>query len=213
MNHEKIRKMTQLALLTAVILILAFVPNIGYIRIPVLAIQATTVHIPVIIGSIVLGPQAGAFLGFVFGCTSLINNTMTPGVTSFCFSPFVRMGDGLGGTPLALVICFLPRILCGIVPYFVCRGFMKLMKNKKSMEKVSYLLGGVAGSMTNTILVMGMIYLFLGHQWAAAKAMAYEAVFGVILSVVFINGTMEAIVAALLSGAVAIPLMKLNERK
>ncbi len=59
MNHKKTKTMVQLALLTALIVMLAFVPYVGYIRIPVLAIQATTVHIPVIVGSILLGPKCG----------------------------------------------------------------------------------------------------------------------------------------------------------
>ena len=117
MNQHKTKSLVQLALFTALILLLAFVPYIGYIKIPILAIQATTIHIPVIVGSILLGPKRGAFLGFVFGLTSLINNTTQPGLTSFCFSPFIQVGDGLGGSPLALVVCFVPRIACGIVPY------------------------------------------------------------------------------------------------
>ena len=177
-----------------------------------MAIQATTVHIPVIIGSIVLGPKAGAFLGGVFGLTSLLNNTFQPGATSFCFSPFVSMGEGLGGSPLALVVCFVPRILCGMVPWFVYRGVTKLFENKKHWGKLAFIGAGIGGSMTNTVLVMSMIYIFFSHQWAAARNVAFEALFGVILSVVFINGTVEALVAALLAGAVSIPLLKLNER-
>ncbi len=212
MNHAKTLKMVQLALLLGLMLMLAFVPNIGYIRIPILAIQATTVHIPVIIGSIVLGPKSGAFLGFVFGLTSLVNNTFQPGATSFCFSPFVSMGEGLGGSPLALIICFLPRILCGVLPFFIYRGVSKLFANKRHWSKLAYIAAGIGGSMTNTVLVMSFIYLFFGQQWAAASNIAFEALFGVILSVVCINGTVEAIIAALLSGAVSIPLLRMNER-
>ena len=82
-----IRDSAQTALLSALIVLLAFVPYIGYIKLPILAIQATTIHIPVIIGSVVLGPKKGAFLGGLFGLTSLINNTTQPGITAFCFSP------------------------------------------------------------------------------------------------------------------------------
>ncbi len=212
MNHAKTLKMVQLALLLALLLMLAFVPNIGYIKIPILAIQATTVHIPVIIGSIVLGPKAGAFLGGVFGLTSLLNNTFQPGATSFCFSPFVSMGDGLGGSPLALIICFVPRILCGVLPYFIYKAFSKLFEHRKYWSKLSFIAAGIGGSMTNTILVMSFIYIFFGRQWAVASNIAFEALFGVILSVVFINGTVEALIAALLSGAVSLPLLRANER-
>lgn len=208
MKNTKTLGMVQLALLTALVAMLAFVPYIGYIKIPVLAIQATTVHIPVIVGSILLGPKKGAFLGFVFGMTSLINNTTQPGLTSFCFSPFIEIGEGLGGSPLALIVCFVPRILVGVVPYFTYEGLQKLWKNKEKGRKFSLVVSGVAGSMTNTILVMGMIYLFFGQAYAAARNMAFEAILGVILSVVCINGTIEAIIAALIASAVTTAMLR-----
>ena len=203
MKKQKILKTVQLSLLSAIIAILAFVPNLGYIKIPILAIQATTVHIPVIIGSILLGPVSGGILGGIFGLTSLLNNTMQPGITSFCFSPFIEIGAGLGGSPLALIVCFIPRILCGVVPYYIFKLIQNNSKNELKTRKFSLLLAGVAGSMTNTILVMGMIYLFFGPQYALARGIAFEAVLGVVLSVVGINGTIEAIIAALISSAIA----------
>ncbi len=210
MNHKKTKTMVQLALLTALIILLAFVPYVGYIRVPFFAIQATTVHIPVIVGSILLGPKCGGFLGFVFGLTSLINNTTEPGLTSFCFSPFVQIGDGLGGSPLALLVCFVPRIVCGIVPHYVYTGLQKLSKSPDKSRKYTLLVSGVAGSITNTILVMGMIYLFFGHAYAAARSIAFEAILGVILSVIYINGTLEAIIAAIIASAVVTAVRKSN---
>lgn len=208
MKYTKTLSMVQLALFSALIMLLATVPYIGYIKVPFLAIQATTIHIPVIVGSILLGPKAGAFLGAVFGLTSLINNTTQPGITSFCFSPFIQMGEGLGGSPLALIICFVPRILCGVIPHYVFHGVQKLTKDPGRTRKRSLLLAGVAGSMTNTLLVMSMIYLFFGQAYAAARNIAYEAILGVIGSVILINGTIEAIVAALIASAVALAMMR-----
>ena len=200
MNNSKTITMVQTAIFIALVLVLAFVPFVGYIKIPVLAIQATTVHIPVIVGSILLGPKAGALLGFTFGLTSLINNTISPSIVSFCFSPFIEVGDGLGGSPLALIICFIPRI--------VYKGLKKLFKDGKIGKGAALTISGIAGSMTNTILVMSMIYLFFGKEWAAAKDIAYNAVLGVIGSVIAINGSIEAIVAALITTAVATALIK-----
>ena len=75
-------------------------------------------------------------------------------------------------------------------------------------RKLSLLLAGVAGSMTNTLLVMTMIYLFFGQAYAAARNIAYEAILGVIGSVILINGTIEAIIAALIASAVALAMMR-----
>ena len=149
-----------------------------------------------------------AVLGGLFGLTSLINNTTQPGITSFCFSPFIELGDGMGGSPLSLIICFVPRILCGIVPFYVYNLIQSHAKNKEKTRKVSLLAAGVAGSMTNTILVMSMIYIFFGAQYAEARSIAFEAVLGVILSVVGINGTIEAVIAAMISAAVSTALLK-----
>lgn len=213
MKQTKTVKLVQTALLTALIILLAFVPGVGYIRLPFLAIQATTVHIPVIVGSLILGPGPGAFLGAVFGLTSLINNTVSPGITSFCFSPFVAMGEGLGGSPLALIICFVPRILCGVVPYYISKWISGGSGELNARRRVSFLAAGTAGSLTNTLLVMSMIYIFFGHEYAAAKSLAYEAVFGVVLSVVSINGTIEAVIAALIATAAASAILHIGAVK
>ena len=52
--------MVRVALLVAIVILLANTP-LGMIQLPI--IKATTVHIPVIIGAILLGPLAGAILG------------------------------------------------------------------------------------------------------------------------------------------------------
>ena len=90
MSNKKTFSMVLTALFAAIIVMMAFVPYVGYINLVV--IKATLIHVPVIIGSIILGPKKGAFLGFIFGCTSLINNTFNPSLLSFAFSPFYRVG-------------------------------------------------------------------------------------------------------------------------
>ena len=59
-----VRSMIQVALFGAIIVILAFTPFLGYI--PLGFTRATIIHIPVIIGSLLMGPKKGAVLGFVF---------------------------------------------------------------------------------------------------------------------------------------------------
>ena len=51
-QNNKTRTLVQLALLTALILLLANLPYVGYIKLPFLGVQATTIHIPVIVGSL-----------------------------------------------------------------------------------------------------------------------------------------------------------------
>ena len=95
MNIEKkdTRWLTSVALMMAIVILLANTP-LGMIQLPI--IKATTVHIPVIIGAVLLGPAAGAVLGGTFGVCSLISNTMAPTLLSFAFSPFMSMSGILG---------------------------------------------------------------------------------------------------------------------
>ena len=200
-RNEKTLGLVQVALFTAIIFVLAMVPGLGYI--PLGVIRATTIHIPVIVGSLVLGPKKGALLGGMFGLTSLINNTITPTVTSFVFSPILAIEmSGIKGAVMSLVICFVPRILIGIVPYYVYAGIRKIMKKGKKSQTVALGVAGVAGSLTNTLLVMNLIYAFFGEQYAQAKEMAYEALYGSILVIIGTNGVPEAIVAAVLVVAI-----------
>ena len=86
--------MVQVAIFGAIICIMAFTPFLGYI--PLGFTRATIIHVPVIIASLLMGPKKGAALGFVFGLTSFINNTMNPTVTSFVFTPFYSLGEYSG---------------------------------------------------------------------------------------------------------------------
>ena len=204
-TKEKTRGMVQLALFSAIILILAFTPFLGYI--PLGFTRATIIHIPVIVASVMLGPKKGAFLGALFGLTSLINNTVNPTVTSFVFSPFYNVG-GVSGNWLSLVICFVPRILVGVVPYYVYKWVRSLFHKRKDAQTVPLICAGIAGALTNTLLVMNMIFLFFQRDYAAANKKAPEALYTFILSVIGINGVPEAIVAAVLTLAICKALLR-----
>ena len=193
------RDLAEMALFLAIIIILAFTP-LGYI--PLGIITPTTMHIPVIVAGIVLGPKKGAITGFMFGLTSFLKASFfAPTITSFLFSPLYP-----GGNAWSLVICFVPRILIGIVAYYVYIGMKKVIKN----SVVSMAVAGAMGSITNTILVMGMAYKFFGRQYAEALDKAYEVVLPFILSVVFGNGVPEAIVAAIITAGVCTALLKVR---
>lgn len=189
------QKMVLTAAFAAIIIVMANVPFLGYI--PLGFMKATTLHIPVIIGAVLMGPASGAFLGFIFGLTSFLQATFQPSVTSFCFSPFYSVGD-FHGNFYSLIVCFVPRILIGVVAYFVFAALMKVLKGKRKVkETIALPIAGVLGSMTNTILVMGGIYVFFGEQYMAATSKV-GALFGVIMAVVVGNGIPEAIVCAVL---------------
>lgn len=209
-NNNKTLGLVQLALFSAIIIVMSFVPFLGYI--PLGFMNATIIHIPVIIGSVILGYKKGAFLGFLFGLSSLIVNTTRPNLTSFVFTPFYAVGDSSGNF-LSLIICFVPRILVGIVPYFVYSGIQKGFGKKKGSRSVGLTLAGIAGSLTNTLLVMHMIYLFFGNSYATAKGIAVDALYGLILTVIGTQGVPEAIVAAILTAAIGGAILRFQNRK
>jgi uncharacterized membrane protein len=201
-----IRWMVSVALMSAIIVVLANTP-LGMIQLPI--IKATTVHIPVIIGAILLGPMAGGILGFVFGVCSLISNTMAPTLLSFAFSPFLST-TGIPGALKAIWIAVGCRVLIGVAAGWIWILLKKLHMNRKGLQVVSLAVTGFLGSMVNTISVMGSIYLLFARQYAEAKEVAVTAVWGLIMGTVTTAGIPEAIAAAVIVAVVAKVLLKIS---
>ena len=184
------RWMVSVALMAAIVIVLANTP-LGMIQLPI--IKATTVHIPVIIGAILLGPSAGAILGAVFGVCSLISNTMAPTLLSIAFSPFMST-TGIPGALKAIWISVGCRILIGVVA-----GWLWILLSKLKVSQVIALpIVGFIGSMVNTVAVMGSIYLLFAQQYAQAREVGVTAVWGLIMGTVTASGIPEAIAAAVL---------------
>jgi uncharacterized membrane protein len=202
MNTKKhdTRFMVSVGLMAAIVIVLANTP-LGMIQLPI--VKATTVHIPVIIGAILLGPMAGAILGGVFGVCSLISNTMAPTLLSFAFSPFMST-TGIIGAIKAIWVSVGCRILIGLAAGWLWR----LLKKIKLNQIVALSITGFVGSMVNTVAVMGSIYLLFAQQYAQAKDVAVTAVWGLIMGTVTASGIPEAIAAAVLVAVVTKVLLK-----
>ena len=184
------RWMVSVALMAAIVIVLANTP-LGMIQLTI--IKATTVHIPVILGAILLGPGAGAILGAVFGICSLVSNTMAPTLLSFAFSPFLST-TGIPGALKAIWISVGCRILIGVVAGWLWVLFTKIKLN----QFIALPIVGFVGSMVNTVTVMGSIYFLFAQQYAEAKEVALTAVFGLVMGTVTASGIPEAIAAAIL---------------
>ena len=184
------RWMVSVALMAAIVIVLANTP-LGMIQLPI--IKATTVHIPVILGAILLGPGAGAILGAIFGICSLVSNTMAPTLLSFAFSPFLST-TGIPGALKAIWISVGCRILIGVVAGWLWVLFTRIKLN----QFIALPIVGFVGSMVNTVTVMGSIYFLFAQQYAEAKEVALTAVFGLVMGTVTASGIPEAIAAAIL---------------
>ena len=202
MNKTKkdTRWLTSVALMAAIVILLANTP-LGMIQLPI--IKATTVHIPVIVGAILLGPLAGAVLGGVFGVCSLISNTMAPTLLSFAFSPFMSM-TGFPGAIKAVWISIGCRIMIGVIAGW----FWILMKKLKVNHLIALPVTGFIGSMVNTVFVMGSIYVLLAREYAQVKNVGVEAVLGLVMGTVTASGIPEAIAAAVLVAVIGKVLLK-----
>lgn len=202
----QVRDLSVMAMFTAIVLIMAFTP-FGIINLPL--IKATILHVPVVIGSVLLGPKKGAFLGFLFGATSLFKNITAPSILSFAFTPTVPVPGLTHGSPWALFICFVPRILVGVTPWLLYKAATKLQPKMNDAVRFAVLaLCGALGAITNTALVMGSIFVVFRNAYAAANNIPVEDVLGVILGIVFTNGVPEMIVAAVIVPVVVTALLK-----
>ena len=206
MNRKKMdtRYMATLAMFCGILLVMG-VTGIGFIPLPV--IKATTMHIPVILGAVLLGPAAGAGLGGVFGLCSIWANTTSPGLLAFAFSPFMTT-EGLPGVLKSLWIALGCRILLGVIAGWLWKGLKRVLKQDYLALPVT----AAVATICHTILVMGSIYLLLAQQYAQAKNVAITAVFGLVMGTVTASGIPEAIIAAVLVTVIGKALLHLAER-
>lgn len=190
MKSKKTQYITFMAMFLAIEIILVVTP-LGYM--PIGPLNATTMHIPVIIAGIVISKEAGAQLGFVFGLTSLIKATLQPTITSFCFSPFVTIG-GISGNWKSVLIAFIPRILLGYLAGLI----FEIFKDKKH-DNIGAIVGALVGTLTNTVLVLGGIYVFFGEAYASALGVGYSSLIGMLLTIITTNGVLEMILGVLVT--------------
>ncbi len=189
---QKTRRLVQLAILVAIMLILAFTP-LGYLKVG--AIEITFMTIPVVIGAILLGPPAGAFLGGVFGLTSFIQ--------CFGMSPFGAVL--LGINPIfTLLVCMVPRILMG---YLASLIFQVIARHDKT-KILSFAVASLSGALLNTILFVGMLMLFFGSSEYMMTMRGGLGLLAFLAAFVGINGLVEAIVAFVLGTAISKALVQ-----
>ncbi|HIU43922.1 MAG TPA: ECF transporter S component [Candidatus Ventrousia excrementavium] len=192
MHKTDTRKLTQLALLIAIQLILSFTP-LGFIILPGM-VSITIMHIPVIVGGIVMGPMYGGILGLVFGLLSMYKaTTAATSVVDQAFSPF------LSGAPVqSIIMCIIPRVLLGVVAALLFRALEKRIKSKGLAIAIS----AAVASVMHTVLVLGCL-------WALFDSLPLKSVF---LTLVTLNGFSEIAVAVIVAVGVCRPLLRLTNK-
>ena len=209
-NRDRIKRLTELAVLIAMEIIFGFTP-LGTIHVGPVA--ATLAHIPVIVAAIVLGTAEGALVGFAFGLVSFLYWTFLGAAdpTAIMFTPFCQFGE-IRGSAWSLLICFVPRILIGVVAGETCR----LIKKAGGRDGGAYAAAGALGSATATVLVLGLTFLLIGRQYVEGYSVAAKIptpdnwmvwLLGGIGTVVLTNGVPELVVGALAAVGVGYALL------
>ncbi|MDD7446048.1 MAG: ECF transporter S component [Clostridiales bacterium] len=197
MRNEKLFRQVLTALFVALTLMLGLTP-LGLI--PLGPINLTILHIPVIIGTIFLGLRGGMLLGACFGIAS----TMAAfGVSLGAAQSGLALLVVTANPFLAICMCMIPRLMIPIVTHLAYTAL------RGKGEKRAVACAAVAGSLTNTVLYLGIMYLLFVtlhldvQRWANAilTATALAGAFG------------EAPVAAILAVPVTAALFKQTKKR
>lgn len=165
MPQDRTRKLVVTGVLGAIAILLGvtrwgFIPWFG-------GVSLTIMHVPVIIAAVLEGPIVGIGVGLIFGIFSMIQAAVAPnGPTDIWFT-----------NPLLSVV---PRLFIGPVAFLVWKSLQKI-------PVVGLIAAGIAGSLTNTILVLGAIGVMGLLPW--------EVLGGILVA----NGLLEAGVSAVIT--------------
>lgn len=194
-RRQQIQRSTIRSILIAIIILQDFVPFLG--NIPVGPLSITTMHVTVIIAAIVVGPVDGAIIGGVWGILTWVRAFVAP---SSPLAPLVMIN------PLVSVI---PRIMIGLVAGYLYRWLARLSKQ----PRLAMILAGIAGSLTNTGLVLGAIAIFYRTP-AVARAYGVNVahLLPALETIMATNGLAELVFAAIVVPLVAYPVLEVRRR-
>ena len=205
METKSLRKsnvvmMTELALLTAIVILMAYTP-LGYLKVG--AVSITFIVVPVAVGAVLLGVKAGAFLGLVFGLTSLAQ----------CFGMDAFGTMIFNAKPVATAVCcIVPRILVGVVPALVFMGMSKVCKKRPVNIAVSCVLAPI----TNTLLYLAFMTIFFQDYMIEARGYTGKAgifFLGWLLALVAVNAILEAASSLIIGSAICNALWNITHKE
>ncbi len=162
MKNEKLKRMTGIALLMALVVVMQF---ISYVIPPVSGFAISLVLIPIVVGAALYGPSAGGLLGATFGMVVFVN----------CVT-----GADAGGHMVfqaSPILCFLMVLGKGILAGMAAGWIYKLTEGFGGY--VAMLCAAIICPVVNTgTFVLGMLTVFpaIFESWAnsvGADVMTY----------------------------------------
>ena len=184
------KRLTMMAIATAILLIQNFVPFLGNLPLPPL--NPTIIHITVIVFTFLLGTRDGMIIGAIWGIIRMIRAFAMPA------SPL----DPLIWTNQMLAV--LPRLLIGLTVGVTYQWLQKKWPSAHSLRISAFL-----GSLTNTVFVMLFIYVFFTEDIAYLMNIQMDNIVYGLLAIVVTSGIPEAIIAAIIAPIVVKPLKKI----
>ena len=197
MKKNKTLRMSQYALMIAIVLVMAFTP-LGYFR--AAGLEITLLMIPVTVGAILLGPAGGAILGLTFGLTSFaISTTSGLGVTLLSISPVKHF-----------ILCVGTRVAAG----WLAGMLFKVLE--KSNFKGRYTVTSLISPLLNTVFFMSFLVIFFYNtEFIQNIAATLGANNPIMFMALFagIQGIGEAIVCCLIAGVISKSLYNVVNKK
>ncbi|HJF53525.1 MAG TPA: ECF transporter S component [Limosilactobacillus coleohominis] len=193
-QRQQIHNMTRRTMLIVLIVLQDLLPFIG--NLPIGPLSITTLPITVAVVAVLFGPLDGAVVGGAWGVLTWIRAFVYPS------SPLAPL---IFTNPL---IAVLPRIMVGIVAGYV----FKIVRPRSG--RIATSLSGALASLTNSMLVLGGIYLFANTPAVAAGYHVHQS--GLINALAIIlgtNGVVELIITAVVTPLIALPLLRHLQRK
>ena len=186
-QKQQVLYLVQLALLTALILVLQFTGVA--IRLPIPgATNISLVLIPIALGAMLLGPAAGAILGFIYGATVFVS------LGVMHMDPFT--GFLFDNTPvMAALICTVKTTAAGLVAGWVYRAL-----SKKSVWLAVFVAAALVPTVNTGVFVLGCFLIYSTISEFAAGA-GYSAVYFILILCAGINYLLELAINLIFSPA------------
>ena len=192
-RRTKVARMTLLAMLVAILIVLA------YVNIPMpMGLSITFNMIPVAIAAIAMGLRGGMIVGGAFGLISFLQ----------CFGIFGSSALGAALVNVSPLLMFIQRFVSRLLVGVLSALIYKRMCNTKAPLYVRGAVTGFSAAFFNTLFFMTLLVLFFGHTEKLAGPIAEKGVLMYIITSVGINAVVEMAVAALVTGAACAALKK-----
>ncbi len=192
-RRTKIARMTLLAMLVAVLIVLA------YVNIPMpMGLSITFNMIPVAIAAMAMGLPGGMIIGGAFGLISFLQ----------CFGICGSSALGAALVSVSPVLMFVQRFVSRVLVGVLAAVIYRAMGKTRAPLYIRGVVTGFSAAFFNTLFFMSLLVLFFGSTEKLAGPIAEKGVLMYIITSVGINAVVEMAVAAVVTGAAGVALKK-----